>query len=161
MKDGNAFRKVSGVMLLIVMLPLLVFGCSGSQEVDLDVVKAKKIIEFNEHEYDDHELTGRVEDGVRIIEVKSFQFFFDPGLIVVNKGERIRLIVTAEDVPHGFEIEGYPIPEYDVNTKIRPGFPMTIEFTAEEVGVWEIVCTIYCGYGHSDMRGMFVVRDTA
>ena len=146
-------KKLQGSFLLILLLPMFLFGCGNG-----DVVKAEKIVGYNTDRFDGMEATGELIDGVRVIEISAFQFDFAPELIIVNKGEKVKLIVTAEDVPHGFEIEGFNIPGYDINTKIRPGMPLELEFVADEKGVWEFICTIFCGFGHSDMTGTFVIR---
>lgn len=152
----NAHKRMNThpIMLLSLLSLLLVAGCSpgGSQ------LQAQKLVDYHAAKYDGLEATGTLIDGVRVIEIKAYQFYFEPATIIVNKGERVRLIVSAEDVPHGFEIEGFMIPGYDIDTAIRPGFPLTIEFDADEGGVWEFICAIYCGFGHSTMRGTFVVR---
>jgi cytochrome c oxidase subunit II len=147
------FRKLRGVVLLVMLLPIFLFGCGGGESV-----KAKKIVEYHLDRFDGMEATGEMVNGVRVIEVKAYQYYFEPELIIVNKGERVKLIVTAEDVPHGFEIEGFDIPGYDIKTKIRPGMPLELEFVADEKGVWEFICTIFCGFGHGDMKGTFVIR---
>lgn len=149
-------KKFGGVAFLIFFIPVLLL--SGCNVQDESFVKAQKIIEYNEHKYDDLEVSGELVDGVREIHVKAYQFFFTPDKIVVNKGERVRLIISAEDIPHGFEIEGFAIEDYDIDTIIRPGFPLTLEFTADKTGVWEFICSIYCGFGHSTMKGLFIVR---
>jgi heme/copper-type cytochrome/quinol oxidase subunit 2 len=148
------FEKIKGVTLLMLLVPMFLFGCSGGG----DVVKAEKLVGYNTERFADMEATGELINGVRVIEISAFQFDFAPELIIVNKGEKVKLIVTAEDVPHGFEIEGFDIPGYDINTKIRLGMPLELEFVADEKGVWEFICTIFCGFGHSDMTGTFVIR---
>jgi heme/copper-type cytochrome/quinol oxidase subunit 2 len=35
--------------------------------------------------------------------------------------------------------------------------PVTIEFTASEVGTFPILCSLFCGDGHADMKGALVV----
>lgn len=147
-------RYAQSFLLLIVIL--LLYGCGTSG--DSDIIKAEKLLDYHAEKYDDMEASGTVENGVRVIEIKAYQFYFDPATIIVNKGEKVRLIIEAMDVPHGFEIEGFDIPEYDIDTVIRVGKPLVLEFIADEEGVWEIICSIYCGHGHSDMKGIFVVR---
>ena len=142
------------VLLLCILLPTLLFGCSG----DPDKRIAQKIVDFNQNQYADREASGEIIDGVRVIEIKAYQFYFEPTEIIVNKGEKIKLIVHSMDIPHGFEIEGFEIEGYDINTVIRKGSPLEIEFVADEAGIWEFICTIYCGFGHSDMKGVFAVR---
>ena len=91
-------------------------------------------------------------------EVKEFkmtakQFQFDPATIEVNKGDKVRLIVTSTDVPHGIAI-----PEYGINERLDPGKPVTIEFTAEKEGTFTSFCSVFCGSGHSGMKGKIIVR---
>jgi heme/copper-type cytochrome/quinol oxidase subunit 2 len=39
----------------------------------------------------------------------------------------------------------------------RGGEPVVIEFTAGEAGKFPILCSVFCGDGHGDMKGMLVV----
>ena len=145
--------------VLVLLIPLFLFsGCSQNLGTDPDFIKAKKLLEYHANKYDNYEATGTLENGVRTIYITARQFSFDPELIIVNKGEKIKLVISAVDAPHGFEIEGFEIPGYDISTVIKKGATLTIEFTADEKGVWEFICAIYCGYGHSEMKGIFVIR---
>lgn len=148
-------KKTTSLLVLVMLVPMLVFGCNPG---DPNTIKARKLVDYQVDQYKDMEATGELIDGVRVINVKAWQFEFEPKLIIVNKGEKVKLIVSAEDIPHGFEIEGFQMPNYDINTKIRPGFPLELEFMANEQGMWEFICTIYCGFGHSTMKGVFVIR---
>jgi len=98
------------------------------------------------------------ETSPRSGEIKEFrmtakQFAFEPSTIEVNKGDRVRLIVTSTDVPHGIAI-----PEYGINERLDTGKPVTIEFTAEKEGTFTTFCSVFCGSGHSNMKGKIVVR---
>ncbi len=91
-------------------------------------------------------------------EVKEFkmtakQFAFEPSTIEVNKGDKVRLTVTSSDVPHGIAI-----PEYGINERLEPGKPSTIEFTAVKQGTFTAYCSVFCGSGHSGMKGKIIVR---
>ena len=91
-------------------------------------------------------------------EVKEFkmtakQFQFEPATIEVNKGDKVRLIVTSADVPHGIAI-----PEYGINQRLDPGKPITIEFTADKQGTFTAFCSVFCGSGHSNMKGKIIVH---
>tara|TARA_Y100000310_G_scaffold345545_1_gene466322 strand:- start:7476 stop:7946 length:471 start_codon:yes stop_codon:yes gene_type:complete len=154
-------QKIINLGMLILLLPMLLFsGCSNGDGLgdDPDFIKAKKIIQANMDKYTDEEASGELIDGVRVIEVTAYQFYFEPTTIIVNQGEKIRIKFSSEDIPHGFEIHGYEIPGYDFNEPVRPGFPIEIEFEAKEQGIFEFICSIYCGFGHSAMKGLFVVR---
>lgn len=91
-------------------------------------------------------------------EVKEFtitakQFQFSPSTIEVNKGDRVRLIITSTDVPHGFAIA-----EYGINQRLEVGKPATIEFTADKEGTFTSFCSVICGAGHSGMKGKLIVH---
>ncbi len=156
--NNKLIKKIKGMNILIFLLPVLLLAGCGNGNGDTNFLKAEKLLEYDEHKYDDMEATGELVDGVRVINIKAYQFFFEPTLIVVNKGEKIKVIVEAMDVPHGFEIEGLNIPGYDIDTVIRKGIPLELEFVADEKGVWEFICTIFCGFGHSTMKGTWVIR---
>ncbi len=98
------------------------------------------------------------EKAVQTGEVKEFkitakQFQFEPAVIEVNKGDKVRLIVTSVDVPHGIAI-----PEYGINERLDPGEPKTIEFTADKQGNFDSFCSVVCGAGHSNMKGKLIVK---
>src|SRR3989344_9179716 len=54
--------------------------------------------------------TAEVPSTVKEFRITAKQFEFDPPAIEVNKGDKVRLIITSADVPHGFSI-----PEYKIN----------------------------------------------
>ena len=90
----------------------------------------------------------------REIEVVASRFAFEPALIEVTEGERVRLLVKSADGVHGLEIK-----KFRVNRPIpRGGQPVTIEFTASTPGTYEILCSEYCGDGHEGMTGTLVVQ---
>jgi len=98
------------------------------------------------------ELSGKVEDGVRIVEVKASRYKFEPDPIVVKLGERVRIVATSADVTHGMAI-----PEFKVNLSIAPGKTKEVEFIADKEGKFSAFCSVYCGQGHSRMQAEFIV----
>jgi cytochrome c oxidase subunit 2 len=78
---------------------------------------------------------------------------FDPGVITVKKGEKVRLIITATDCDHDFKLDAF-----DINQVLKKGDPETIEFTATKAGTFEFKCSVYCGKGHRSMKGKLVVE---
>jgi cytochrome c oxidase subunit 2 len=90
----------------------------------------------------------------REIEIVARRFAFEPALIEVTEGERVRLMVRSGDGVHGLEIK-----ELRVNKVIpRGGKPVAIEFTAPKAGTFEILCSEYCGDGHDAMTATLVVH---
>ena len=79
---------------------------------------------------------------------------FDPSVITVKKGEKVRLFITALDHDHGIKI-----PAYDIDQMLPKGSTATIEFTADKAGTFEFKCSVYCGRGHRKMKGQLVVEE--
>ena len=81
------------------------------------------------------------------------RYAFEPAEIEAVAGERLRILVKSGDGLHGFEIK-----KFKVSKEIpRGGEPVVIEFTASEAGKFPILCSVFCGDGHGDMKGMLVV----
>ena len=92
--------------------------------------------------------------GAHEITMTAKNYEFDPSVITVKKGEKVRLIITATDRDHGIKIDGY-----DINQVLEKGDPTTIEFTADKAGTFEFKCSVYCGMGHRKMKGRLVVEE--
>ena len=92
--------------------------------------------------------------GVHEIKMTAKNYDFDPGVITVKKGERVRLIITATDRDHGIKLAAFGIDQ-----KLQKGDPATIEFTADKAGTFEFKCSVYCGLGHGRMKGKLVVEE--
>ncbi len=97
-------------------------------------------------------LSGKVENGIRIIEVKASRYKYEPDPIVVKLGEKVRIIVTSTDVDHGFAIS-----EFNINASVAVNKKQTVEFVADKQGTFNIFCSVYCGPGHMNMRGKLIV----
>lgn len=71
--------------------------------------------------------------------------------LYVPAGRPVKLILTSRDVIHSFYV-----PDFRIKQDVIPGRYTTVWFEAKEPGVHEILCTEYCGTGHSQMRGQVV-----
>jgi heme/copper-type cytochrome/quinol oxidase subunit 2 len=98
-------------------------------------------------------LSGRVENGTRIIEIKASRYKFEPDPIVVKLGEKVELALTSTDVTHGLAI-----PEFNVNVVAAAGQTKTVEFIADRRGNFHAHCNVYCGPGHVQMHASFIVE---
>ena len=85
--------------------------------------------------------------------ITAKRFSFEPSVIEVNKGDKVRLTVESVDVPHGFSIL-----EYGINERLDPGKEVKIEFTADKRGTFTFFCSVFCGSGHTGMKGKIIVR---
>jgi cytochrome c oxidase subunit 2 len=73
-------------------------------------------------------------------------------VLYVPAGRPVQLILTSRDVIHSFYV-----PDFRIKQDVIPGRYTTVWFEANEPGVHDILCTEYCGTGHSMMRGQVVV----
>ncbi len=114
----------------------------------------------------DRSRPGIVEkDGVKEIHVKAFSYGYVPRMIRVNKGDKVRIIVTNidkaagitknPDVIMGFTIYG----PYGLKTNLTAprGISVMGEFVADVAGEYEIYCQHFCGPLHLEMRATFFV----
>jgi len=81
------------------------------------------------------------------------KYEFDPGNIVVNEGDTVILHITSTDVEHGIGI-----PQFGVSKKLPPGVEETVQFIADKKGDYTFFCNVYCGPGHTGMKGTLTVQ---
>jgi cytochrome c oxidase subunit II len=99
------------------------------------------------------EARGGAAPEVREFKMTAQKFKFEPNVITVKQGDHVRLIITALDRDHGFELKAYGI-----NQKLNKGDPATIEFTASKRGTFTFRCSVFCGLGHRRMKGKLIVE---
>jgi cytochrome c oxidase subunit II len=87
------------------------------------------------------------------IRVKARKYEFSPNEITVKRGDHIRLIITAIDGSHGFKLEAF-----HVDQKLSKGEPVTVEFSADQIGTFPFECSHFCGLGHQKMKGHLTVE---
>lgn len=93
-------------------------------------------------------LEDKVVDGVREITINAKRFEYNPNVIKVKEGERIRLKINNIDGEHGFSI-----PELGLEVHDEDG----VEFVANK-GRFDFYCHHYCGEGHAQMKGEIIVE---
>jgi cytochrome c oxidase subunit 2 len=72
--------------------------------------------------------------------------------LVVPSGRDVRLTISSDDVIHGFYLPGYRI-----QVDAVPGMKTYAWFKASRIGVFDILCTVYCGTNHSGMLAKLYV----
>lgn len=109
-------------------------------------------VDSNQATLKNQNLSGSLENGVRVIALTAAKYKFSPDPIVVKLGEKVRIKATSLDVQHGLAI-----PEFDVDLTINPHKTSTVEFVAFKEGKFEAECSVYCGSGHMDMHASLIV----
>lgn len=99
------------------------------------------------------------------------KYAFEPNVIRVNKGDKITLKLSSQDVTHGLYLEGY-----DFDAKVRAEMPTfwirhpskekeynkepveSYTFVAHRTGKFRYRCSIGCGSMHPFMQGEMIVE---
>ena len=81
------------------------------------------------------------------------QFQFDPSVITVKQGDKVRIKITSLDVPHGFAL-----PDFNINQNLEPKKEVIVDFIADKKGEFPFHCSVICGQGHKEMTGKLVVE---
>ena len=99
------------------------------------------------------EAAFKVNGPDRIIYLKAQRFSFSPDIIKINQGDKVKIIAESPDVTHGFALS-----EFNINMRIEPGARNILEFIADKRGKFIFRCSVFCGSGHSNMKGELVVK---
>lgn len=91
---------------------------------------------------------------VKTITVVAKRWSFEPAVITVKKGDRVRMLIESRDVTHGIKI-----PDFNINQNLVAGETTVVEFTADKAGSFGFFCSVFCGQGHGSMRGTLVVEE--
>lgn len=131
-------------MMFILLLALALTACTASTPEDSATVDPVPQ-ETSE---------STTMDNSETIYIKAFQYGYEPGVINLKLNQPVQLILTTEDVSHGFLVK-----ELGINETINPGNEVTIDIIPTETGEFDIICNVYCGSGHRDMKGKIVVTE--
>jgi len=93
--------------------------------------------------------TGSGEE--KAITVDASNFLFEPEEIRVKKGDTVTITLANKEGNHGMAI-----PDLNVDIKKNNG---TATFKADKAGEFEIICSVMCGAGHSDMTSKLIVEE--
>lgn len=115
---GRRARLLSGGCLAVW---LLVAGCGPLSQTHRDP--------GNSHEVATAAPSGRADAEIA---VAGGRVSPPPGWLEVARGRPVAITVTS-DVPDELHVHGY-----DVTAELRPGVPVTVRFTAELTGVFEV-----------------------
>ena len=90
----------------------------------------------------------------QVIHLTAKKFEYTPNEITLKKGVPVIVEITSLDRDHGFKV-----PELGVRADVKPGETTRVRIVPDRVGRFEFRCDVFCGSGHEDMAGEFVVVD--
>lgn len=88
----------------------------------------------------------------RVIRLIARRFVYEPSEIALKVGERVVIAIESRDFVHGMNI-----PDLGRRLDLVPGQLTRLELQPKTAGVIEFVCDNFCGDGHEEMHGRFVV----
>jgi plastocyanin len=111
-----------------------------------------------------------VEAPPRIVAMTAKDFEFDPAVIHMKVGDKVRLEVISSDRTHGLHISAFP-DGAKVNTppglafifgedcwKLKKSESVPVDIEATEPGTYSFQCCKACGTGHKRMKGQIIVE---
>jgi cytochrome c oxidase subunit II len=96
---------------------------------------------------------ARAEDPPRAVAITAKRFEFVPASITLKRGETVRLLVSSEDVTHGFFQRVLKI-----DSDLVPGKTTEFTVTPDTAGTFTIICHHFCGAQHANMKMTVVVE---
>lgn len=94
------------------------------------------------------------EQADQVVKITAKRFEYSPKEIKLKKGVPAVLEFTSLDRLHGFSC-----PDFGIRTDIVPGKVNTVRFVPDKAGTFPFHCDIFCGEGHEDMAGKFIVEE--
>ncbi|HEY5323615.1 MAG TPA: cupredoxin domain-containing protein [Caldimonas sp.] len=88
----------------------------------------------------------------RVIEMTARRFSYEPNEITLKAGERVVVAIRSLDFVHGMNI-----PDLGMRLDLVPGRVTRLELQPQAPGTIDFVCDNFCGDGHEEMHGRFVV----
>ena len=88
----------------------------------------------------------------RMVTLTARRFRYEPEEIPLKVGERVVVLITSLDFVHGMNI-----PDLGKRLDLVPGRESRLELQPMRPGVIDFVCDNFCGAGHEEMHGRFVV----
>ena len=88
----------------------------------------------------------------RTIALTARRFAYEPNEIALKAGERVVIAIQSLDFVHGMNI-----PALGQRLDLLPGRVTRLELRPQAAGVIDFVCDNFCGSGHEEMQGRFVV----
>lgn len=89
----------------------------------------------------------------RVVDIVARRYAYNPERFAVDLGDHVTVRLSSLDVTHGFSLD-----VYGVETHVRAGQPVSVDFVADRPGKFRYRCSFTCGSMHPFMIGEMVVR---
>src|SRR3989344_691234 len=96
-------KKIASLLALLVLGLFLISACS--QQKPEDLVGQGTPVPAGDKQVEEKVVAPAGE--VKEFKITAKQFQFEPATIEVNKGDKVKLVITSTDVPLGFKIVEY------------------------------------------------------
>lgn len=90
----------------------------------------------------------------REIEIVARRFTYTPNEIHLKQGERVMIALRSLDFAHGFSV-----PDLGLRADLLPGKVVRVELQPRAAGKIDFLCDNFCGTGHEEMHGQFIVSE--
>ncbi len=134
--------------LMTLFFAALVYSAAGLDislptcVTDVAPFKQGKVIDKGDNHYEVH--------------MVAKMWAFDPPEVRLPPGADVDLYLSALDVTHGLYIE-----HTDVNLMAVPGAVNAARVRFDHEGEYPVICHEYCGLGHQNMMGKFIIASGA
>jgi cytochrome c oxidase subunit II len=142
---------------IVFLMLIFLLGCIAKAPIQdaMQDVEEETIMKVPASGFEDVDemIVEQDASSVKEFRIEAFKYDFEPAVIEVDKGDKVRLIVISTDVDHGIAI-----PEYGISLGAPVGEEVSVEFVADKTGEFRFYCNVYCGSGHKEMAGKLLVR---
>lgn len=87
-----------------------------------------------------------------VIKVIAKRFQYVPDVIALKAGQTTLLEITSMDFIHGMKI-----PDLNIRADLPPGRVTQVRVKFDKPGSYDFLCDNFCGDGHEEMSGKFIV----
>jgi len=131
-------------IFLPLLLLLILTGCydKGSKEEEQKINIPEQPL-----------ITNKEDGASKEFSLRAEKWSFEPSVITVNKDDLVKLKIKSIDVKHGISI-----PAFNIESDLNPNEETIIEFKATESGTFTFSCSVQCGLGHNNMKGVLIVK---
>ncbi len=88
----------------------------------------------------------------KVVKIVAQRFHYTPNEIALKAGQEYVLEFTALDFTHGFNL-----PDLKKRADLVPGMVTKVTVKFDKPGKYDFLCDNFCGDGHEEMNGRFVV----